>query len=402
MKVAMYNLTTTCRFGGVETFVWGISRELARRGAEVHIIGGKGNIVHPSPGLRVWLFPFWRRERVPDLGRRFRKLAERWSMAAFALPPVLRQGYDIFHIHKPFDLPVGRLVKALKGARLILGSHGTDFFAGDRLFARGVDASVSCSAYNREQIRRRYGIIPEIIYNGIDPKIFHPFSAPDEELQRKFSLHPEDRIMIFTGRLIGLKGIPCLLKAVAALKTERRAKLLIVGDGEGKSAFEALARRLEIDRKILWAGFVPHSQIPRYYSLARMAVFPSLADESFGISICEAMACGLPVVATQVGGIPEVNRNGETGFLVQPGNEKELAERIGILLADEGLRQAMGKRAAERVRESFTWERVADRLLRVYDRLCPPLTIGREPESWNGSQRPAGRNLCPAEKVDER
>ena len=369
MKIAMYNLTTTCRYGGVETFVWEVSRELARRGEEVHIYGGEGEIIHSIPNVSVRLFPFWRRERIPDLGRRFRKLTERWSMAAVALSTLLRQRYDIFHIHKPFDLPVGWVIKKFGRAKLILGSHGTDFFAGDRLFARRVDGSVSCSDYNRELIRRRYGLNPEVIYNGFDPRVFQPVSIPDKGLRQRYSLGPEDRVILYVGRLIGLKGLPVLLRAFSLLKNRQRVKLLIVGDGEGRDSFQNLARNLGIAPQTLWAGFVPHAETPRYYSLASVAVSPSLADEAFGISICEAMACGLPVVASRVGGIPEIILHGETGLLVEAGNDRKLAEKMENLLGDESLRRRMGIQAVQRARELFTWERVADRLMKVYHRL---------------------------------
>ncbi len=391
MKIAMYNLTTTCRYGGVETFVWEVSRELARRGQEVHIYGGKGNILHSIPNVSVRIFPFWRRERVPDLGRRFRKLAERWSMAVFALSPLLRQKYDIFHIHKPFDLPVGWLVKKFGRTKLVLGSHGTDFFAGDRVFAHRVDGAVSCSDYNRELIRRRYGINPEVIYNGIDPEAFHPFSSPDGELRQKFSLASEDRVILYVGRLIGLKGLPALLQAFSLLKNRQGVKLLIVGDGEGSNSFQNLAQRLGIGPQTLWTGFVPHAETPRYYSLASIAVSPSLADEAFGISLCEAMACGLPVVATRVGGMPELCLHEETGFLVRAGNERELAEKMGTLLEDESLRRKMGARAAQRVREYFTWDRVVDRLMKAYARLLPESNPGEgNRRTLAGSQRISG------------
>ena len=366
MKIAMYNLTTTCRFGGVETFVWEISRELARRGEEVHIFGGRGKILQEIPQVRLRLFPFWPREKIPNLGRRFRKLGERWSMGVLALSPLLRERCDLLHIHKPFDLPLGWVIKKLKGTKLILGSHGTDFFAGDRFFARGVDASVSCSEYNSQLIARRYGIKPVVIYNGIDPKVFRPLGLPDNHLEKKFSLSKGDKVIIYVGRLIGLKGLKVLLNAVASLKHRSGIKLLIVGDGEERSSIQALGERLGISPQVLFAGFVPHAELPRYYSLAHIAVFPTLADEAFGISICEAMACGVATLSTRVGGIPELIRDGDTGFLTHPGDEAELAEKMQILLADEKLRLEMGERAGQRVQQYFTWEKVADRLQKVY------------------------------------
>ena len=366
MKIAMYNLTTTCRFGGVETFVWEISRELARRGEEVHIFGGRGKILHEIPQVHLRLFPFWPREKIPNLGRRFRKLSERWSMCVLALSPLLRESCDLLHIHKPFDLPLGWMVKKLRGTKLILGSHGTDFFAGDRFFARGVDASVSCSEYNSQLIAGRYGIKPEVIYNGIDPKVFRPLPLPDNHLEKEFSLSKGDKVIIYVGRLIGLKGLKVLLGAIASFKDRSGIKLLIVGDGEERSSIQTLGKRLGIGPQVLFAGFVPHAELPRYYSLAHIAVFPTLAEEAFGISICEAMACGVATISTRVGGIPELIRDGETGFLTHPGDEEELAEKMQILLDDEKLRLEIGKRAGERILQDFTWEKVADRLQKVY------------------------------------
>ena len=368
MKIAMYNLTTTCRFGGVETFVWEISRELARRGEEVHIFGGRGKILQEIPRVRLRLLPFWPREKIPNLGRRFRKLGERWSMGILALSPLLQERWDLLHIHKPFDLPLGWVIKKLRGTKLILGSHGTDFFPGDRYFARGVDASVSCSEYNSRLIAQRYGIKPEVIYNGIDPKVFHPVGFPDNHLEKKFSLSKGDKVIIYVGRLIGLKGLKVLLHAIASFKHRSGIKLLIVGDGEERLSIQALGARLGIGSQVLFAGFVPHAELPRYYSLAQIAVFPTLADEAFGISICEAMACGVATLSTRTGGIPELIRDRDTGFLTLPGNEAELAEKIQILLADERLRREMGERARQTVQQYFTWEKVADRLQKVYSR----------------------------------
>lgn len=107
----MYNLTTTCRFGGVETFVWETSRELARRGKEVHIIGGMGGISRNMPGVKIWRFPFWPQNRIPNFGTRFRKIGERWSFGIRAFAGVCREQYDVLHIHKPYDLPFALLVK---------------------------------------------------------------------------------------------------------------------------------------------------------------------------------------------------------------------------------------------------------------------------------------------------
>jgi glycosyltransferase involved in cell wall biosynthesis len=262
------------------------------------------------------------------------------------------------------------MVKKVKGMKLILGSHGTDFIPGDRILARKVDASVSCSEYNSHLIYERYGLKPEVIYNGIDPRIFHPFRSSDSEVRQKYSISEDEKVIIYVGRLVGLKGVKILLRATALIP-RLGIKLLIAGDGEERNSLAALAQSLGLERQVLFAGFVPNSELPRYYSIAQAAVFPTLADEAFGISICEAMACGLPVVASRVGGIPELVGDGDSGFLVQPGDPEELAEKIERLMLDDSLRRRMAARGAQVVQEQFTWEKVADRLLRVYRRVFP-------------------------------
>lgn len=391
MKIAMYNLTTTCRFGGVETFVWEVSRELARRGEEVHILGGRGKIRKQIPGVKISLFPFWPRDRLPNWGTRFRKLGERWSFGLFALPKAIRERYDIVHIHKPFDLPLGVIIRKKTGSKLILGSHGTDFFPGDKIFGRRVDGIVACSAFNGRQVEERYGVAPRIIYNGIDPEIFRPV-PPNLALQRQLGLLTANRIIVFTGRLIGLKGVGDLLRALAGLSETYPWQLLVIGEGESRVALQKLSDGLGIGRRVIFTGFVPNDELPHYYASADLAVFPSVADETFGVAICEAMACGRAVVSTWVGGIPELVIHGEAGLLARPRDPADLGIKISQLLREDDLRRHLGEAALRRVRRLFTWEKVADRLQQVYNAVME----GEKPtEQIQAESLPL---LCPGEK----
>ncbi len=183
-SVALYNVTTTTKVGGVETFVWELARRLAAAGLAVDVIGGAvaaGSALAPAPGVRLRRAPFVRREwlrRLPLLDRQYgaTKLAERLSFGATTLPGLLRARYDILHIQKPFDLPLGAAVRRLSGGRtrLVFGCHGRDFFPGDRRWTGAVDATVSCSATNAAEIADRYGLAPRVIYNGIDLDRFAP------------------------------------------------------------------------------------------------------------------------------------------------------------------------------------------------------------------------------------
>src|SRR5581483_11062260 len=136
MKIALYNLTTTTKVGGVESVVWDVGQKLAERGHDVTLFGGRGKIDRPGAGLRVRRYPYIARDtwgRVPPLRKSLNllKLLERLSMAAWAVPDLMAGKFDIVQVVKPYDFPVGAHVRFYGGARMVYNSHGTDFFPGD-------------------------------------------------------------------------------------------------------------------------------------------------------------------------------------------------------------------------------------------------------------------------------
>jgi len=362
MKIAMYNVTTTIKHGGIETFVWEVGKRLVRSGYEIHVIGGKGLLLRNIPKINVYTYPFLQRMYIPNLGKRFRKLVERITFAFFALPKLFKERYDMIYIHKPYDLPIAVLINTLVGSKICLGCHGTDFFPTDRFFAKKIDLAVSCSQFNAKQIKKRYGISPHVIYNGVDVGLFRPL-APVKSLKNKLGIGEEEKVVIYVGRLIGWKGIRYLVEAMKY--TRKDVKLVIVGEGEERGFLEREVNGNNLLSRVVFAGSVPHQAIPRYYSLANVAVFPSVADETFGISIAEAMACGVPVISTKVGGIPEVIEDGINGILVHPRDPEEIGERLNYLLSDHEMRRNLGKEGRRRIEKYFTWDQVVANLEEV-------------------------------------
>ncbi len=368
MRVALYNLTTTTKVGGVETFVWEVARELARRGIGVEVLGGRGGSPTPPPeGVPVRRYPYLPRrlwQRLPPLGRAYAyaKLLERLSMAPFALPDLVRRGYDLVHIQKPYDLGPALLARALGGGRVILGSHGEDFYLGDRFLARRVDGAVACSRFNARTVAARYGFEPVVIYNGIDATLFRPH--PRDEARRRWGIGPDLPLLLYVGRLVPWKGVQYAVEALTHLPG---AHLWIAGEGHHRPALEALARARGVEDRVRFLGAVPHERLPGLYSAADLLVATSFASETFGIALAEAQACGTPVVAARFGGFPEVVRHGETGFLVPPQDPQALAWAARLLLEDPGLRAWMGRQGRAWILEQFTWRAVVDRLLPVYE-----------------------------------
>jgi D-inositol-3-phosphate glycosyltransferase len=363
MRIALYNLTTTTKFGGVESFVWDLGRELARRGHAVTIIGGVGKRRELAPGVRVLMFPFIERYRfqaLPLLRRAYAeaKLLERLSLAIAALPELIAGGYDIIHIQKPYDLGPALLARRFGGARVVLGCHGEDFYPGDTLLAPRIDAAVSCSRFNARTVATRYGFEPVVVFNGIDTSLFRP-TAPDPNIVRTDGTP----LLLWVGRLQPWKGVDVALHALQEIP---RAHLMIVGDGETRADLERLAQELGLAERVRFLGALPRERLPSIYAAADLLLATSFASETFGIGLVEAQACGLPVVASRFGGFPEVIDEGHTGLLVPPRDPTALAAAVRTLLNDPERRRAMAA-AAPGWAAQFSWSAVVDRIEAVYD-----------------------------------
>ncbi|MCL6540663.1 MAG: glycosyltransferase family 4 protein [Roseiflexus sp.] len=363
MRIALYNLTTTTKFGGVESFVWDLGRELARRGHAVTIIGGVGKRRELAPGVRVLMFPFIERYRfqaLPLLRRAYAeaKLLERLSLAIAALPELIAGGYDIIHIQKPYDLGPALLARRFGGARVVLGCHGEDFYPGDTLLAPRIDAAVSCSRFNARTVAARYGFEPTVVFNGIDTNLFRP-TAPDPNIVRTDGTP----LLLWVGRLQPWKGVDIALRALQEIP---RAHLMIVGDGETRADLERLAQELGLAERVRFLGALPRERLPSIYAAADLLLATSFASETFGIGLVEAQACGLPVVASRFGGFPEVIDEGHTGLLVPPRDPTALAAAVRTLLNDPERRRAMAA-AAPGWAAQFSWSAVVDRIEAVYD-----------------------------------
>jgi glycosyltransferase involved in cell wall biosynthesis len=361
MNIALYNLTTTTKVGGVESFVWDLSRELVQRGHCVTIIGGVGPRREPIDGVRVLTFPFISRrfwQALPPLRRAYAeaKLIERLTMAVAALPHLARGGYDIIHLQKPYDMAPALLARWLGGGRVVLGCHGEDFYRGDWLLARRVDGAVSCSRFNARTVAARYPLEPRVIFNGIDLALWRPVSL-DPALRRY-----GERLLLYVGRLQPWKGVET---AVAALPDLPGATLLVAGEGEDRARLEAQAARLGVAQRVVFLGTVPRSDLPRLYSSVDLLLATSYASETFGISLVEAQACGLPVVASTFGGFPEVVDEGRTGLLVPPRDPAALAAAVQALLDDPARRAAMAA-AAPAWAAQYSWPAVTERVEAAY------------------------------------
>jgi glycosyltransferase involved in cell wall biosynthesis len=201
------------------------------------------------------------------------------------------------------------------------------------------------------------GVNPHVVYHGI--------RIPEQASQRRNS--GRSMVLGVASRLVPVKGIVYLIRALAFLRNEfPDVRLEIAGAGSDENLLRREAHALGVDGAVVFAGWQPDV----WPWLARWDIFvqPSLV-EGFGMAALEAMAAGLPVVGTSVGGLPELIEDGWTGFLVPPANAMALAGRLRDLLLDPDRRRAMGAAGQARVRQRFSAERMTAELAGIYDEL---------------------------------
>jgi glycosyltransferase involved in cell wall biosynthesis len=203
------------------------------------------------------------------------------------------------------------------------------------------------------------------IPTGVDLERFHPDSADRSKARRALGVHAEGPVVGVVAYLRQDKGHAVLLEAFPQiLESYPECSLVVVGDGPERLNLESLAKRLGIERSVRFVGL--REDIPILLPGFDIFCQPSLRNEGVPQSVLQAGAAGLPVVSTEVGGIPEAVVHGETGFLVAPGDAGALADRLSALLAGRELRREMGEAARRHVSGAFSVQRMLDRTEQAY------------------------------------
>ncbi|HEY9630646.1 MAG TPA: glycosyltransferase family 1 protein [Coleofasciculaceae cyanobacterium] len=264
----------------------------------------------------------------------------------------------------------------------------------ERQILEEADCVVATSPQEREYLRAlvsQKGYV-EVIPCGTDISNFCIMSKP--EARSRLGIDLDDRVVLYVGRFDPRKGIETLVRAFAALKQRtaaaERLRLVIVGgsepgqpDGLERSRIEHLVQELGLTEQTIFAGRIGHDMLPTYYTAADVCVIPS-HYEPFGLVAIEAMACGTPVVASDVGGLKFTVVPEETGLLVPPQNETAFSEAIDRILTDAIWAKKLQRQATVRVQENFSWTGVAIQLSDLYRRLLaqsimhPAFGMGRE------------------------
>jgi D-inositol-3-phosphate glycosyltransferase len=387
--------------GGMNVYVRALAAELGRQGVHVdvftrsqdehvphvlHDLGFGNRVVHVPAGPER---PMPKKElagHIPEFVAGIKQFAAERSLH-----------YDIIHSHywqsglaaeglqAEWDVPIVHMFHTLGEMKNRIATHesekeGSYRLDGERRVLKVANKIIAATLAEQAQLQwlykadlRKVIVIPP----GVDTCHFYPI--PVEEAKDYLGIPREDRMILFVGRIEPLKGLDTLIKAMSCLRVmdfERPAYLAIIGGDpaaplEQMSAemvrLQSICHDLCMGRMVVFLGKRGQDTLPYYYSAAEALVMPS-HYESFGMVALEAMACGTPVVASQVGGLAFLVQDGLTGYHVPDQDEDALCDRLTRLLGDSALRAQMGAAAAEYAR-GYSWEHIARKLITVYQNL---------------------------------
>jgi glycosyltransferase involved in cell wall biosynthesis len=364
--------------GGIEVALLELSKSLTKLGHEVTIVSGASSRasefrIEDVSVKNVDLAGSMKRTWDPSNLRFARQVAFPFASLAADL-----SGFDIYHGHFYTSGVAANVLARKYGGVAVNTLHGSYYdiwryiepplvaslyrFTERALapaLARMSKMQIHTGAYFARRVIEWGAPADKVvtIHNGFDPREFHPDVVPAESLS--------DQTVLFTARrLVEKNGVDYLILAMPDIIAQHDAQLVIAGDGPHRHHLERLVEQSGLQDTVSFIGAVPHTELPQYISASDIVVIPSLMEAS-SLFLIEAMACERPVVATNVGGIPEI-LNDRCGVLVRPRDAFALSQGVNQLLADRSLRDELATEAYAAVRETLTWDNVALRTEKAY------------------------------------
>jgi D-inositol-3-phosphate glycosyltransferase len=389
--------------GGMNVYVREITRQLGAMGIQVdvftrsqnehvphvlHDLGYGNRIVHIPAGPE---YPLPKKELATYLPQFVQGIeaftyskgitydiihSHYWMSGKAAIELKNKWGTPIVHMFHTLGLMKNRVAQSPEEM------EGEYRINGEREVLRDSDKIIAATTAESVQLLWLYHVDENkvlIIPPGVDVCRFYPI--PPDEAKEYIGVPPCGRMLLFVGRMEPLKGLNVLIEAIGIMRQNEVLKdnpfcLVIIGgdsDDGGEqpdielSRIKALTEQHGLNDMVTFLGNRSQDSLPYYYSAAEAVVVPS-QYESFGMVALEAMACGTPVVASQIGGLAYLVQDGVTGYTVPVDDPNELAKRITSLLQDVSLRDRMGNQAV-RLAQDYTWDKIADKLVPVYESL---------------------------------
>ncbi len=371
MKIALVSPYDWHTPGGVNNHVSHLAEELRSRGHEVHII---------APASRKVDDPF-----VHIIGRPI-PIAASGSVVRIPLNPRLgkrvnelltREQFDVVHVHEPLmpvlPIQVLRNSRAANPRVVNVGTFHARKDGGNRLYAYGqrllkrwfreIDGKIAVSPPAAQYVSRYFPGFYNVISNGIDVEHW-----ADPQHQPIAAFEGTTNIL-YAGRAEKRKGLGTLLRAFGMVNARiPNTRLIVVGpDSRARRRYEAMVQRSG-QRGVIFVPEQPYDKLPRYHRTAEVFCSPALGNESQGYVLLEAMAAGIPVVASNIDGYASVITHGVDGLLVRPKDTMALADALTKLVRDAALREELAARGRLRVDE-YSWPRVGQQVESYYERL---------------------------------
>jgi D-inositol-3-phosphate glycosyltransferase len=383
--------------GGMNVYVREVSRALGRLGFAVDVFTRSQDptireVVPLGPGARVVHVPAGPARPIPRAAVAGHLPEFAAGVEAFRVRERLR--YELVHSHywlsglagldlrRRWDVPLVHMFHTLGAIKNAVAGDSGDTEPPERLaaeerIAAAADGLVASNLVERAGLVWHVRADPArvaVIPCGVDVELFRP--RPAAPARARLGLDA-DQVLLFVGRLTPIKGLETLLRALAVLRSDglaaARLTLLVVGGTKGDPGDSVHLRRLAQDLGVApWVDFrgpQPQDALPDYYAAADLCLMPS-RYESFGMVALEAMASGVPVIASRAGGLTVTVQDGVTGHLVPEGDVAALAGAVKGLLADDPRRRALGLRAVDWARR-FTWPAVGRSIAELYGELLP-------------------------------
>ena len=370
MKIALVSPYDFAYPGGVTNHIAALEQHFTRMGHEVKVIAPASKAVSVFGDRFI---PIGKPRPVPTSGS-VARITLSLRLASTIKTVLEKENFDIVHLHEPFmPMLCSAVLRFSKGPNIgtFHASDGSPGYnlgwpVGRIMLSRRMhklDGKIAVSKpameFASKYIPGYYNIIP----NGVDIGHFSPDISPIEEFC------DGKRNILFVGRFERRKGLNYLLRAYQQVKREiPDSRLIAVGPGTRlRKKYEKWIKRNGL-KDVVFVGFAPNTELPRYYKTADVFCAPATSRESFGIVLLEAMAVGKPIVATSVEGYASVVTDGEDGLLVPPKNSRELARALLSVMSDEVLSQQMGTKGRLKA-QGYSWEQVAQRVFDYYVRV---------------------------------
>ena len=341
--------------GGTEIATYNLARHLARRGHEVHVITSRDE---DQPSETV--MEGFRLHRLSIMRIRYLGAALFWIKPLRLLK---RIDPDVILVQSMILGMGGYLSKVLLKKPYVVWGQGDEYlrwlFKGtiSKIVLKHAAAALASTQDMATTLAGTYQRDITVVPNGIDIEQFSEAATLRQGMRSKLGIKETEMVLVFVGRLLTSKGLVYLLKSMPIiLQNASNVKLVMVGDGADRPQLEQLTRELNLQNNVIFTGMVPNEAVPGYLAAADIFVFPSLS-EGFGIVVVEAMASGLPLVSTNVHGLPEIIENGQNGLLVEPKSPEQIAEKVLILAESDDLRMAMSENNRAKARY-YSWDNV--------------------------------------------